>query len=64
MDEGCKLALCAECFIDNHIGHKKGRMKEVYMASKLTVNASLDSLEQSNRILEAKVKSFDEKIAE
>ena len=23
MEEGCKLALCQDCFIEGHIGHKK-----------------------------------------
>ena len=34
MNEGCKLALCLDCFIEGHIGHKKRKVAEVYEDNK------------------------------
>ena len=62
MDEACRLALCPECFIEGHIGHKRVMIKEAYESSKLKVNAALESLGQKTKELEDKVKATDEEI--
>ena len=62
MDEACRLSLCPDCFIEGHIGHKKGRVKEIYENTKLTVNAALESLGQKTKELEDKIKATDEEI--
>ena len=62
MDANCNMPLCPECYIESHIGHKRGRIIDVYEDSKLRVQAALDSLEQNTREFEDKVKVTDEKI--
>ena len=54
MDEGCKKALCSDCFIEEHIGHKKRRVAEVYLESKKKIDAALLPLQTMISELEAK----------
>ena len=44
MNERCKLILCPECYIEGHIGHKRGRIEEAIEGSKLTVDASMKTI--------------------
>ena len=64
MDIGCKFALCAECFIEQHITHKKAKLEDVWEGNKLSVAAALEFLEERKGQVDAKVKATDEEIEE
>ena len=49
MNEGCMKALCAFCFIDNHIGHTKKLIQTVFKEGKQEVAAAIETIDEKIR---------------
>ena len=62
MDEGCKFALCYECYIEQHIGHQKAKLEDVWEANKSSATAALEFLEHLQGQFDAKVRATDQEI--
>ena len=45
MTEGCLKAICPECYIEGHIGHKKILVKTAYQNGKLEVAEAMETLD-------------------
>ena len=35
---GCKVSLCPDCYIEEHMGHPKKRLEDVYGATKKRID--------------------------
>ena len=44
MNEECLKPLCPDCFMENHIGHKRRKITEVYREKKEEVDAVMEPL--------------------
>ena len=44
MNDKCLKPLCPDCFIENHIGHKRRKFLEVYREKKDEVDTVMESL--------------------
>ena len=45
MTQGCLKAICPECYVEGHIGHKKILVKKAYQKSKLKVAEAMETLD-------------------
>ena len=60
--EGCKFALCAGCFMDGHLGHKKVRLADVFEGNKRKVHDCMELFEKNTNKLEVSVEALDKQI--
>ena len=42
----CSEALCPDCYMDNHIGHKRKNLKQEYEERKQSLNNAANSIDQ------------------
>ena len=59
MNEGCMKALCPDCFIEDHIGHKKTNFRTVFSEGKQKVSAAIEIIDEKIVQLKAKEESME-----
>ena len=59
MNESCMKALCAFCFMEDHIGHKKKSIQTVFKEGKQEVAAAIETIDEKIRKLERQLKCME-----
>ena len=49
MNKGCMKALCAFCFMEDHIGHRKKSIQTVFKEGKQEVAAAIETIDEKIR---------------
>ena len=46
-EESCQLALCPECYFEEHLGHPKKKLKDVYEKRKRVLDDKMEALDKT-----------------
>ena len=55
----CDQSLCPDCYIEDHLGHSKRRLKDVFAEKKSLIKESLEELKSHEKALTQQINSSD-----
>ena len=61
MESGCKVALCPDCYIEGHMGHKKRRVKSMFDECISEIDKAIEPHKKAVELLKAQKKNIIER---
>ena len=59
----CDQSLCPDCYMEDHLGHSKRRLKDVFADKQSLIKESLEELKSQDRLLTHQINRSELKIS-